>query len=101
MAEPTTGLDTKARRGVWKSLQELKKHDLAIFLYSHFMDEMGILCDQIVGGLVFEGTVKEAVALSPYEVMPFALQKIVDTLPLTQGMKLLKTASLSLLLESV
>ena len=69
------------------------------------MDEMRIFCDQIViledGGLVFEGTVKEAVALSPYEVMPFALQKIVDTLPSTQGMKPLKTASLRLLLESV
>lgn len=51
--------------------------------------------------MVFEGTVKEAVALSPYEVMPFALQKIVDTLPSTQGMKPLKTASLRLLLESV
>lgn len=69
--ELTTGLDTKARRGVWKSLQELKKHGLTIFLTSHFMDEVEILCDRIGilkdGGFAFEGTVKEAVALSPYE----------------------------------
>ena len=69
--ELTTGLDTKARRGVWKSLQELKKHGLTIFLSSHFMDEVEILCDRIGilkdGGFAFEGTVEEAVALSPYE----------------------------------
>ena len=69
--ELTTGLDTKARRGVWKSLQELKKHGLTIFLSSHFMDEVEILCDRSGilkdGGFAFEGTVEEAVALSPYE----------------------------------
>lgn len=69
--ELTTGLDTKARRAVWKSLQELKEQGLTIFLSSHFMDEVEILCDRIGilkdGGFVFEGTVQEAVSLSPYE----------------------------------
>lgn len=69
--ELTTGLDTKARRGVWKSLQELKEQGLTIFLSSHFMDEVEILCDRIGilkdGGFAFEGTVQEAVELSPYE----------------------------------
>lgn len=69
--ELTTGLDTKARRAVWKSLQELKKQGITIFLSSHFMDEVEILCDRIGilkdGRFVFEGTVQEAVALSPYE----------------------------------
>ena len=69
--ELTTGLDTKARRGVWKSLQELREQGLTIFLSSHFMDEVEILCDRIGilkdGGFVFEGTVQEAVELSPYE----------------------------------
>lgn len=45
--ELTTGLDTKARRGVWKSLQELKEQGLTVFLSSHFMDEVEILCDRI------------------------------------------------------
>ena len=69
--ELTTGLDTKARRGVWKSLQELKKRGLTMVLSSHFMDEVEILCDRIGilkdGGFAFEGTVEEAVAFSPYE----------------------------------
>ena len=33
--ELTTGLDTKARRDVWKCLSELKKKGLTIFLTSH------------------------------------------------------------------
>ena len=69
--ELTTGLDTKARRGVWKSLQALKEQGLTIFLSSHFMDEVEILCDRIGilknGGFAFEGTVQEAITLSPYE----------------------------------
>ena len=69
--ELTTGLDTKARRTVWKSLLELKKQGLTIFLTSHFMDEVEILCDRIGilrdGAFVFTGTVDEAVSQSPYE----------------------------------
>ena len=45
--------------------------------------------------LIFSG------ATLPYEVMPSALQKIADILPLTQGIKLLKATSLGLPLESV
>ncbi len=36
----------------------------------------------------------------PYEVMPAALQKFADILPLTQGIKLLKAASLGLAVDS-
>ena len=43
--------------------------------------------------LIFSG------ATLPYEVMPTALQKIADILPLTQGIKLLKAASLGLPIE--
>ncbi len=68
--ELTTGLDTKARREVWKCLKELKKQGLTVFLSSHFMDEVEVLCDRIGilkdGGFVFEGTVQEAVKQSPY-----------------------------------
>lgn len=44
--------------------------------------------------LIFSG------ATLPYEVMPAALQKVANILPLTQGIKLLKTASLGLNGES-
>lgn len=45
--ELTTGLDAKARRGVWKTLEGLKEQGLTIFLTSHFMDEVEALCDEI------------------------------------------------------
>lgn len=71
--ELTTGLDAKARRGVWNILQDLKKQGMTIFLTSHFMDEVENLCDRIGvikdGRLAFSGTVKEFVKMSPYEKM--------------------------------
>jgi len=45
--------------------------------------------------LIFSG------AALPYEMMPLALQKVADILPLTQGIKLLKAASLGLPIDSV
>lgn len=45
--------------------------------------------------LIFSG------ATLPYEVMPRALQKIANILPLTQGIKLLKSASLGLQSENI
>ena len=62
--ELTTGLDVKARRGVWKTLEKLKDQGLTIFLTSHFMDEVEALCDEICilkkGRPVFYGTVEQA-----------------------------------------
>ncbi|MCI8609431.1 MAG: ABC transporter ATP-binding protein [Firmicutes bacterium] len=62
--ELTTGLDPRARRGVWKILKELKDSGLTIFLTSHFMDEAEALCDEIYilqkGQIVFYGTVAQA-----------------------------------------
>jgi len=45
--------------------------------------------------LIFSG------ATLPYEVMPVALQNVADILPLTQGIKLIKAASLGLPVDSV
>ncbi len=45
--------------------------------------------------LIFSG------ATLPYEVMPVALQKVVDILPLTQGIKLLKASSIGLPAENL
>lgn len=66
--ELTTGLDAKARRDVWKILSDLKKKGLSIFLTSHFMDEVEVLCDEICilrkGKVVFYGTVEESKVVS-------------------------------------
>ncbi|AJD28751.1 ABC transporter ATP-binding protein [Clostridium botulinum] len=80
--ELTTGLDVKARRDVWKCLLNLKKQGLTIFLTSHFMDEVEVLCDKICilknGVMDFYGTVEEAVAVSPYEKFDDAYLWFVD-----------------------
>lgn len=66
--ELTTGLDTKARKEVWEKLTDLKQKGLTIFLTSHFMDEVKVLCDRICilkkGKVVFMGTVEEALNAS-------------------------------------
>lgn len=66
--ELTTGLDVKARRGVWKILSDLKSKGLTIFITSHFMDEVETLCDEICilkqGKAVFYSTVEQAKAVS-------------------------------------
>lgn len=62
--ELTTGLDARARREVWKTLEALKMRGLTIFLTSHFMDEVEALCDEICilkkGSAVFLGTAGQA-----------------------------------------
>ncbi|MNI16889.1 putative ABC transporter ATP-binding protein YbhF [compost metagenome] len=66
--ELTTGLDTKARRMLWKQLVTRKEKGLAIVLTSHYMDEVEALCDEILilreGQTVFHGTIQEALAAS-------------------------------------
>ncbi|MCH1982621.1 ABC transporter ATP-binding protein [Ruminococcus sp. OA3] len=67
--ELTTGLDTKARRAVWKTLSELKEKGLTILMTSHFMEEVEALCDEICilkqGETVFYGAVDDAIRNSP------------------------------------
>lgn len=69
--ELTTGLDTAARRDVWKQLRELKDKGTTIFLTTHYMEEAESLCDQILlmkdGKKIIEGTVKEVIESSPYD----------------------------------
>ena len=66
--ELTTGLDTKARRMLWKQLLAMKEKGLAIVLTSHYMDEVEMLCDKILilknGETVFQGTIQEAIQAS-------------------------------------
>lgn len=70
MDELTTGLDPKARHEVWKILKALKEDGITMILTSHFMDEVEILCDEIIilkkGKTVYQGTVSNAIKQSPY-----------------------------------
>lgn len=69
--ELTTGLDTAARREVWKTLKRLKENGTTIFLTTHYMEEAESLCDRIClikeGEKIIEGTVEEVVKKSPYD----------------------------------
>lgn len=80
--ELTTGLDAKARRTVWKILEDLKKQGLTIFLTSHFIDEVEALCDEICilkkGKPVFYGTVEQAKSESGCEKFEDAYLKFSD-----------------------
>lgn len=80
--ELTTGLDAKARRDVWKILEELKLQGLTIFLTSHFMDEVEVLCDEICilkkGQTVFYGTVEQAKIQSGCKKFEDAYLKFTD-----------------------
>ena len=80
--ELTTGLDAKARRTVWKSLEDLKKQGMTIFLTSHFMDEVEALCDEICilkkGKPVFYGTVEQVKSESGCEKFEDAYLKFSD-----------------------
>lgn len=64
--ELTTGLDTLARRQVWKELLKLKKKGVTVLLTSHYMDEVEVLCDRIGilvnGELTAMGTVQHVIA---------------------------------------
>ena len=66
--ELTTGLDVVARREVWKTLKQLKRQGLTIFLTTHYMEEAEALCDRVCiirsGKKVVEGTIAEVTAAS-------------------------------------
>jgi len=46
--EPTTGLDPRARREVWKVLLGLKNKGKTVFLTTHYMEEAELLADTVI-----------------------------------------------------
>ena len=65
--EPTVGLDPVARRAVWGRVKELRTRlGTTVFLTSHYMDEVGELCEHVAflheGRLVASGTPAELCA---------------------------------------
>ncbi|MFD6896519.1 ABC transporter ATP-binding protein [Rhodococcus sp. NPDC060086] len=45
--ELTTGLDPRARRQIWKTIERLRDDDVAVLLVSHAMEEVEHLCDRV------------------------------------------------------
>jgi len=53
--EPTTGLDPRARREVWKVLLGLKQKGKTVFLTTHYMEEAELLADTVA--IIFKGKI--------------------------------------------
>jgi len=45
--EPTTGLDPRARRDVWKLIQDINKKGITVVLTTHYMEEAEYLCHRV------------------------------------------------------
>jgi ABC-2 type transport system ATP-binding protein len=63
--EPTTGLDPKARREVWKVIDDLRDRGKTIFLTTHYMEEAEHLADHVAiihkGKIIAEGSLDELI----------------------------------------
>ena len=63
--EPTTGLDPRARREMWKVLLGLKKKGKTVFLTTHYMEEAELLADTVAiiskGQIIAMGSPEELI----------------------------------------
>ncbi|MCB9855725.1 MAG: ABC transporter ATP-binding protein [Phycisphaerales bacterium] len=72
--EPTDGLDPMGRRDVRVLLQELRDEGRSVFINSHLLGELELVCDRVViiseGRVVREGRLQDLMESSPeYEIV--------------------------------
>jgi ABC-2 type transport system ATP-binding protein len=71
--EPTTGLDPRSRRGLWRIVRELLEDGVTIFLTTQYLEEADQLAHTVGlldgGGLVAEGTPAELKAQAGGETL--------------------------------
>ena len=64
--EPTTGLDPRARRDLWKLIEETKKRGTTVVLTTHYLDEAEKLADDVAimhkGMIIAQGTPEQLVS---------------------------------------
>lgn len=64
--EPTTGLDPKARRDLWKLIEDARKGGTTVVLTTHYLDEAEKLADHVAimhrGKIIADGSPEELVA---------------------------------------
>ena len=63
--EPTTGLDPKARRDLWKLIEDIRRRGTTVFLTTHYLDEAEKLSDDVAimhrGNIIARGTPSELI----------------------------------------
>jgi len=64
--EPTTGLDPKARRDLWRLIEEIRKKGTTVFLTTHYLEEAEKLADDVAimhkGKIVARGSPQDLIA---------------------------------------
>ena len=64
--EPTTGLDPRARRDLWRLIEETKKRGATVVLTTHYLDEAEKLADDVAimhrGKIIAQGSPDELVS---------------------------------------
>jgi ABC-2 type transport system ATP-binding protein len=67
--EPTTGLDPRSRRTVWRIVRDLVSRGVTIFLTTHYLEEADELADRVAvldrGRVIADGTPHELKRLIP------------------------------------
>jgi ABC-2 type transport system ATP-binding protein len=67
--EPTTGLDPRSRRTMWRIVKDLTRNGVTIFLTTQYLEEADQLADQIAlldhGTLIAQGTPDELKRMIP------------------------------------
>jgi len=63
--EPTTGLDPRARRDIWRTIQDVIKKGTTVFLTTHYLDEAERLSDDVAimhkGKIITRGSPQELI----------------------------------------
>jgi ABC-2 type transport system ATP-binding protein len=85
--EPTTGLDPRARKGVWGVIERFRAEGGTVLLTTHYMEEAAAVCDRIAimdrGRIISLGTPRSLVdGLGLVQFVEFETQERVDEAPL-------------------
>jgi len=88
--EPTTGLDPKARKGIWRMIRALSQQGVTILLTTQYLEEAEQLAERVAvidhGKKIAEGTVRELKAMTGTGVLrvtltnPHQMEKATDIL---------------------
>jgi ABC-2 type transport system ATP-binding protein len=88
--EPTTGLDPRARKGVWSVVEQFRAGGGTVLLTTHYMEEAATLCDRIAimdrGRIIAEGTPRALVdGLGMVQFVEFETPCALDQVTLEQA----------------